>query len=133
MFWRKEAGLLFGDLRHALKSRYFRRKYSRLPPGIYYDRRYRAYVAPAVMDEFGGIGGDTETVCHALTAWNLCYGFEIHGGHTHTHSFDEVLRYAYNQAESFSIPKEYEPQYSAQELDWIGRLVRRGKRDRAAG
>lgn len=110
--------------------RYFKWKYGRLAPRIYYDRRYRAYVAPTVMDEFGGIGG-IETVCHALASWNLCYGFEIHGEHTHTHSFDEVLRSAYNQAESFSIPKEYEPEYSAQELEWISRLVRQGKRDRA--
>jgi hypothetical protein len=117
-----------GDI---MRDRCLKRRYGHLEPKIYYDRWCRTYVAPVVIEEFGGISGDVGTVCHALTNWNLCYEFELDGKRTHEHNFDLVLRCAYNYAEVFSIPKECEREYSAQELDWIRRLVQRGKKDRA--
>lgn len=108
------------------KMRYFRRKYGGLLPGIYYDRRYQVYAAPAVIEEVGSI----EWVCQALTSTNLCFHFEVNGQRDHAHTFDGVLQCAYNHAEGFSIPQEYEKEYSAQELAWIASVTERGKRDR---
>jgi hypothetical protein len=124
---------IFRKVNDTTRDRYLKWKYGHLAPKIYYDRRCRAYVAPTVLGEFGAISGDVETVCHALTAWNLCYGFELDGKRTHEHSFACVLQCAYDHAEGFSVPKDCEQDYSAQELEWLDRLVQRGRKDRAEG
>lgn len=43
-------------------------------------------------------------------------------GHTHAHSFDEVVRDLYDSPESFSISKEEEQYYSKQELEYLRRV-----------
>ena len=43
-------------------------------------------------------------------------------GHTHAHSFEEVVHSLYNYPESFSIPKEDEQFYSKQELEYLRRV-----------
>ncbi len=43
-------------------------------------------------------------------------------GHTHAHSFEEVVHSLYNFPESFSIPKEDEEFYSTQELEYLRRV-----------
>lgn len=126
MIFLRLAELLFWKPRRMRKMRYFRREYGRLPPGIYYDKRYQVYAAPAVIEEFGSI----EWVCQALTSTNLCFHFNANGQDDHAHTFDAVLLCAYNHAEGFSIPKEWEQEYSTQELVWIASVVERGKRDR---
>lgn len=108
------------------ENRYFRRKYGGLPPEIYYDKRYQVYVAPAVIEEVGSIAW----VCQALTSTNLCFNFKVNGRDDHAHEFNSVLLCAYNHAETFSIPKECEREYSAQELAWIASVAERGKKDR---
>ena len=40
-------------------------------------------------------------------------------GHSHAHSFEEVVRSLYDFSESFSIPKEDEKFYSEQELHYL--------------
>lgn len=43
-------------------------------------------------------------------------------GHSHAHSFEEVVRSLYDFPESFSIPKEDEKFYSEQELHYLRRV-----------
>lgn len=49
-------------------------------------------------------------------------GVKITYGHSHAHSFDEVVRSLYDFSESFSIPKEDEKFYSEQELHYLRRV-----------
>ncbi len=43
-------------------------------------------------------------------------------GHSHAHSFDEVVRHLYDFPKSFNIPKEDEKFYSEQELHYLRRV-----------
>ena len=47
---------------------------------------------------------------------------KIEVGHTHSHSFEEVVRSLYNFPESFKINKEEEKFYSKQQLDYLRRV-----------
>lgn len=47
---------------------------------------------------------------------------KVEVGHSHAHSFDEVVRALYDAPESFSISKEEEEFYSKQELKYLRRL-----------
>lgn len=127
MIFLRLAELFFWKPHRVRKSRYLRQEYGALPPGIYYDRRYRIHVAPAAIGEPGSV----EWVCQALTAKNLIFHFMVNGQREHAHTFDAVLLRAYNQAEAFSIPRDYEKEYSAQELAWAASVAERGRMDRA--
>ena len=49
-------------------------------------------------------------------------GVKITYGHSHAHSFEEVVSHLYNFPESFSISKEDEKFYSEQELHYLRRV-----------
>lgn len=101
-------------------------KYAGKPPKIYYDPRYRVYISPTNLDE----DGEIIWVCSELVQDCLIYEYRLGEQETHAHSFDQVLRDAYDYAETFSIPEAYREQYSAQELKFLENLIRRGCKDR---
>jgi len=112
---------------YRLRQRYLKRKYANLPPKLYYDRWYRTYISPAKLEE----DGEVEWVCGELADTNLIYEYCLDGKETHAHTFADVLRAAYDDSEGFSIPEEYEGQYSAQELEFLQKLAEQGVRDRS--
>lgn len=104
-------------------------KYTKLPPSIQYDKRYDTYVATVNPSEDGDIG----YVLEEITQSGLIYHFTVSGISTsepaHMHSFDAVLKIAYEEADTFQIPDDYLEEYSQQELEFIEAVVRRGRLD----
>ena len=119
-------GSLLSRARYWLRQRYLRKKYGGRLPKLYYDPRYRTYISPMKLGE----DGDISWVCSELAGTCLVYQYRLGEEETHTHGFEGVLREAYNHAEVFSIPEEYREQYSAQELHFLEKLIRRAHRDR---
>lgn len=113
-------------MRYWIRQRYLKKKYANKPPKIYYDQRYRTYIAPTNLDE----DGEINWVCSELARTGLIYDYCLGDEETHAHVFDEVLEDAYNYAERFSIPEQYREQYSAQELKFLEKLIQRRLRDR---
>lgn len=113
-------------MRYHFRQRYLRKKYAGKPPRIYYDHRYRVYISPTKLNE----DGDIMWVCSELAGDCLVYEYRLGEQETHAHSFDGVLRDAYDHAETFSIPETCQEQYSAQELRFLEKLIRRGLKDR---
>ena len=117
---------LFSRARYWFRQRYLRKKYGEKPPKLYYDRRYDTYISPMKLEE----DGDISWVCSELAGTCLVYKYRPGKEETHTHGFEGVLREAYNHAEVFSIPEECRGQYSAQELRFLEKPIRRAHRDR---
>lgn len=105
---------------------YFKRRYLNLPSKIYYDRKFKTYVNPKIIDERGCL----EYICSETVCDGVFYNYQIEGKDVHAHVISEVFIDAYNCAETFLIPKDYEYQYSIQELNFINKLVNQGKIDR---
>lgn len=116
---------LIADIRYRLRRRYLTKTYAKRPTG-YYDRRCSTYICPTMPEEDDCV----EWVCGKLAGTCLVYGYCLNGAETHDHTFDAVLRAAYDHAKTFSIPEKYLAQYSAQELEFLQKLVERGVRDR---
>jgi hypothetical protein len=95
---------------------------------IYYDRRYRVYVNPKLLNERHPW---CEYVCGETARSGLLYPYFLGTERDHAHTNEEVLLAAYNVSEIFSISREYESAYSSQELTFIHKLVEQGKKDRA--
>lgn len=117
---------LFSRARYWFRQRYLRKKYGEKPPKLYYDRRYDTYISPMKLKEDGSI----TWVCGELAGDCLIYKYRLGDVDTHGHEFEGVLLDAYDHAEEFSIPEEYREQYSAQELEFLKKLVERGRGDR---
>lgn len=118
---------IYWKIRYFLEDKYFENKYSKLKPQIYYDRMHKIYVNPVVIKERSKL---LELVCEETARTGLLYCYNIGEKDLHDHSFAPVLQAAYNYAEQFFIPVEYEDEYSVQELNFIHKLVEQGKRDR---
>ncbi|WP_410497161.1 hypothetical protein QTL86_10565 [Cellulosilyticum sp. ST5] len=114
---------LYWKIRYAYEKRYFHRKYGRKKNKVYYDKRYRCYVCPALIEERGPI----EYVIVELTSTGLIYECKIDGQWSHDHLFAGVLLNAYNKSERFEVPAEVECQYSQQELDMIKQAIGKGR------
>lgn len=114
------------NMREFIESRYLERKYAEMPLKIYYDRKYRCYINPKLLNE----QGDIEYICSEITRSGCLYRYRLDGKKEHTHTIAEVFLSAYNEAERFSIDTEDEELYSKQELVFIQTLVEQGKLDR---
>lgn len=119
-------GSLISRAHYWFRQRYLRKKYAGKPPRLYYDLRYRTFISPAKLDE----DGDISWVCSELAGTCPIYDYRLGELETHEHTFEFVLRDAYDHAEEFSIPEEYRDQYSAQELNFLEKVAERGRRDR---
>ncbi len=100
---------------------------------VYYDKNHYSNE----VDESRNYIVSTD-LCYALEGLSLaslyysydCGGYreveegkyEFFVGHTHAHSFEEVLRDLYDYPESFSIPEKDEEYYSKQELKYLKRI-----------
>ena len=117
---------LYWKIRYYIKDTYLKLRYKKRAPGFYYDDIVHAFVHPGLLREpSSGI----EYLAEELTGCGLYYPFNIGEFHDHRHKFSWVLRDAYESADSFSIPKEYEHYYSEQELEMIRALQKRGIAD----
>lgn len=117
---------LYKETRYSLENSYFKRKYSRLPSKIYYDKKYKTYITPKLIEE----RGCSIYVCAEIAKTGLIYHFNLNEERNHAHVIDEVLLEAYNHSEQFSIDEQYEAEYSKQELTFIYKMVEQGKNDR---
>lgn len=68
--------------------------------------------------------------CSELAKTCVIYECCLGNEETHAHDFDDVLKDAYDYAEMFSIPEKCREQYSAQELEFLEKLIQRGLKDR---
>lgn len=118
-------GFYFNIL-YRYEDAYFKSKYLNLPSKIYYDRKFKTYVNPKIIDERGFL----EYICSETVCDGVIYNYQIEGKDVHAHVISEVFIDAYNYAETFLIPKDCEYQYSIQELDFINKLVNQGNIDR---
>lgn len=91
-------------------------KYAKQPPSIQYDKRYHTHVATVNPYEDGDIG----YVLGEITQSGLIYHFVVAGispsEPVHMHSFDAVLKIAYEEADTFQIPDNCLDEYSQQLL-----------------
>jgi hypothetical protein len=94
---------IYWKIYYWLKSHYFKRKYSKLPPKIYYDRKHNVYINPKLIDE----RGFAEYVCGESARSGVFYDYEIEGNSTHAHAISEVFLDAYNYSETFAISEGY--------------------------
>ena len=116
---------LYWKIRYAYEAWYFKRKYATKVPKIYYDKKFRVYVNPKVLEEKDSC---LEYVCSETVRYSLIYIYSIKGKDTHAHTITEVFKDAYNYAETFKILDE--DQYSKQELELINKLIKQGIEDR---
>lgn len=105
------------------------KKYAKLPPLIKYDKRYHTYVATVNPSEDGDIGYVLEEISQS----GLVYHFTVSGISSlepaHMHSFEAVLKIAYEEADTFQIPDDCLYEYSQQELEFIEAVAQRGRLD----
>lgn len=120
---------LYWKITSVFEEWYFKKRYSKKDPQIYYDKLFQCYVHPRKPGEHGCF----EYVCSELTESGLFYSYNLSGSKTHGHSIDAVFWSAYNDAEVFSINEEDKLQYSKQELEFIKKLTAQGKKDRSKG
>jgi hypothetical protein len=116
----------YWEIRYYLESRYFKRKYAKLPAAIYYDHKHHTYVNPKLLGEIGCC----EYVCGETAKSGCMYHYYLGETLNHEHSIGGVFLAAYNDSEKFSIAEEDEAEYSNQELAFIKKLVECGRRDR---
>lgn len=114
---------LYWRIRYAYEKWYFKNKYGQRKNKVYYDKRYRCYVCPKLIEERGPV----EYVIAELTRIGLIYEYKINGKWPHDHFFSGVLLNAYNEAHVFEIPQEVEHQYSQQKLKMIKKAIEKGK------
>ncbi len=114
---------LYWKIRYAYERWYFNRKYRNKGNKVFYDRKYRCYVCPKLIEE----RGDIEYVIAELTRTGLIYEYKINEEWSHGHFFADVLIQAYNEANNFEIPEEVKEQYSKQELNMVEKAIEHGK------
>ena len=76
------------------------------------------------LEEIAFTGFYYPFTCKMLRGWreNGKTIREFTVGHSHAHSFEEVVEHLYNSPESFSISKEEKEFYSKQELEYLRRV-----------
>lgn len=109
-------------IRYKLEALYFNLRYSGRSPGIYYDRIFKVYVNPEIIKERGSLW---YVLCETVHD-GLIYGYFIGTQCTHAHSFDSVMREAYENGAAFFIPEEFRSQYSEQELSLLHKIAAKG-------
>ena len=112
-------------LKYFFENNYFNKKYKKLKPYIYYDKKYNIYINPLCINE----RGDIDYVCGETVQGGCIYPYLIDGESEHEHSISAVFLHAYNNAEKFSISPKDKIYYSKQELDFINKLIQQGKFD----
>ena len=110
---------IYWRIRHRLTDLYFHLRYSRRPPGIYYDRIFNVYVNPEMIEERGPL---FYVLCETARD-GLIYHYRIGSTASHVHCFDTVMLLAYENGAAFSIPEEYRNEYSEQELELLHSLT----------
>ncbi len=116
---------LYWIIWYLAEKNHFKRKYEKLPPKIYYDRKYRCYVNPVLLHNRGSL----EDICYDTVRSGCLYLYCLDGEKRHAHTIPEVFKTAYNDAELFSIDAVDKQLYSEQELELIHKLVEQGKID----
>lgn len=101
-------------VRYAFEEWYFKIRYSRKKPKIYYDKWFRCYVHPRLVEERGCI----EYVVSELTRCGLIYHYYLDGGLTHSHTFEGVLLDVCECSDIFELCLDYN-EYSEQEIKLI--------------
>lgn len=119
-------GKIYWKIKSSGEKRYFTKKYSKLIPKIYYDKKYDCHINPKIIEERGCV----EYICGEITRSGVIYHYFLGSQVDHAHTLGDVLIEAYNHAETFSIAPEHEGEYSSQELKFIDKLVAQGKLDR---
>ena len=109
---------IYWNIRYAFEKWYFETKYLERPNAIYYDRLFKCYVHPALIIERGSY----DYVVSELTRTGLIYHYYIGEILEHSHSLEEVLKAAYEEAEKFKLFLEY-GEYSEQEIKLVERIV----------
>ena len=110
---------LYWKIRYAFENLYFKVRYGRRSPGIYYDRMYKLYVNPEIIEERGSL----YWVLSESVRDNLIYRYRIGSEITHDHDFESVMQEAYENRTTFSIPEEYLHEYSEQELSFLDKIT----------
>ena len=113
---------LYWRIQSALETRYFKFRYARHSPGIYYDRLYKCYINPVQREERGSL---YYVLCETVND-GLIYHYRLGSQCEHEHTFDMVMLQAYEKSASFSIPEEYRYEYSTQEIALLQKLVEKG-------
>ena len=113
---------IYWKIRYAFERFYFNRRYSGRVPGIYYDRIFKVYVNPEIIE----VRCDLLHVLYETVCSNLLYDYCIGTKCTHDHSFDNVMRAAYENGAAFFIPEEFRSQYSEQELSLLHKIAAKG-------
>ena len=94
-------------------------KYKR--PQIIYDKALRGYVATDSTST--GAFFDIETLAEELCCDNCIFRYKVDNKLTHEHELRRVIQDAYMYGEQFEIPKEYELDYSEQELRILKKIA----------
>lgn len=115
---------IYWKIRYAFERRYFKVRYGGRAPGIYYDRIFKVYVNPEMIEERGPL---FYVLCETVRD-GLIYPYYIGTLRTHAHSFDVVMRDAYENGAAFSIPEEFRSEYSEQELSLLQKLAAQNTR-----
>lgn len=114
------------QIRYKYEKWYFKHHYRGKQAKIYYDKKFKTYVNPLLLEENSS---SLIYVCSELVRDSLYYEYSIVSKHHHAHIIDQVFEDAYNHAETFQI--ENEAEFSQQELRVIHKLVERGLMDRS--
>lgn len=110
---------IYWKIRYAFERLYFKTRYGGRSPGIYYDRIFKVYVNPEIIE----MRGELLHVLYETVCSNLLYDYCIGTKCTHDHSFDAVMQAAYEHGAAFSIPEEFRDQYSEQELSLLSKIA----------
>lgn len=94
-----------------------RRKFTKLPSGIYYDRMYREWVASC--DPYRMYSDRIEYVIEDLCGKGLYYPFRVNMSRDHEHNFGSVLLAAFRSGDNFSLDEWMADYYSQQELEML--------------
>lgn len=112
-------------VRYAFETWYFKTKYSKKQPKIYYDKYFKCYVHPQLVEERGSI----EYVVSELTKSGLIYHYYVDGELTHSHTFESVLLDVCEYSDTFELCLYYN-EYSEQEIKLINKVKEFGKIDK---
>lgn len=109
-------------IRYAFERWYFKTRYSNKQPKIYYDRWFKCYVHPKLVEERGCI----EYVVSELTRCGLIYHYYLDGELTHSHTFEGVLLDVCEYSDTFKLFLDYN-EYSEQEIELINKAKELGE------
>lgn len=128
MWWLRS---IYWKIHYALVKLHFR-KYKNQAPEIVWDRKYKCWLHTSDPFQTGWAGHPNQVLMVVEEAFNvgLCYPFLLDGEESHEHSFDDVLKTAYNCEETFTLDDWMKEYYSNQELRVLNEVLYRSSFDK---